>query len=143
MSAHTHDEVEAEFQRYVERTAANDWDAWADQFTDDARYVEHGLGTFEGREAIRTWIVAAMAPAAGGISFPVDWHVIDGDRVVMYHWNTFATLPGMTGEYRFAVVTILHYAGGGQWSYQEDMYNAKEADAVLAEYLAAVKSRPR
>jgi hypothetical protein len=139
---HPRDEVEAEFERYVARTAAKDWNAWADQFTEDARYVEHGLGTFEGRETIREWVVAAMAPASG-ISFPVDWHMIDGDRVVMYHWNTFDLLPGMTGEYRFSVVTILHYAGDGLWSYQEDVYNAKEADAVLADFLAAVKARPR
>jgi len=45
-------------------------------------------------------------------------------------------LRGMSGEYRFAVVTILHYAGGGQWSYEEDVYNGKEAEEVLARFLA-------
>ena len=35
------DEVEAVFLKYVERGKANDWSAWADQFTEDARYVEH------------------------------------------------------------------------------------------------------
>ncbi len=128
------DEVEAEFERYVQRGAANDWSVWADQFTDDALYVEHAMGTFRGRAAIRDWITATMG-SVSGMSFPVEWHVIDGARVIMYCWNVFDPLPGMTGEYRFAVVTILGYAGHGQWSFEEDVYNEKEAEAVLARFL--------
>jgi limonene-1,2-epoxide hydrolase len=127
-------EVEREFQQYVARGAANDWAAWADQFTADARYVEHAIGTFDGREAIRTWITTTMA-SVSGMSFPVDWHLTDGSRVVMYCRNVFDPLPGMTGEYEFAVVTILEYAGNGLWSYEEDVYNEKEAEAVLARFL--------
>lgn len=130
----TREEVEREFQQYVARGAANDWSAWADQFTEDALYVEHDMGTFRGREQIREWITATMG-AVSGMSFPVEWYVIDGDRVVMYCWNVFDPLPGMTGEYRFAVVTILHYAGDGQWSYEEDVYNGKEAEEVLTRFL--------
>jgi len=130
----TPEEVEAEFQKFVARGAANDWSAWADQFTEDAEYVEHAMGTFHGREAIRAWITETMA-SVSGMSFPVEWHVTDGNRVVMYCWNVFDPLPGMTGEYKFAVVTILHYAGNGQWSYEEDVYNEKEAEAVLARFL--------
>jgi ketosteroid isomerase-like protein len=128
------EEVEAEFARYVERGKANDWSAWADQFTPDARYVEHEYGVFEGREAIREWIVATMA-SVSGMSFPHDWYVIDGNRVIMYCWNIFVPLEGMTGEYKFPVVTILEYAGNGQWSYEEDVYNAKEAEAALTRFL--------
>ena len=128
------DEIDAEFAKYVERGKANDWSAWADQFTEDARYVEHEYGVYEGREAIREWIVATMA-SVSGMSFPIEWYVIDGNRVIMYCWNVFEPLPGMEGEYKFAVVTILHYAGNGQWSYEEDVYNEKEAEAVLARFL--------
>ena len=56
MATFPHDEVEAAFHQYVERGKANDWSAWADQFTDDAEYVEHEMGIFHGREAIREWI---------------------------------------------------------------------------------------
>ena len=134
MPEFSREEVDAEFARYVERGKANDWSAWADQFTEDARYVEHEYGVFEGREAIRAWIVETMATVSG-MSFPHDWHVIDGNRVIMYCWNIFEPLPGMTGEYKFAVVTILHYAGDGQWSYEEDVYNAKEAEVALTRFL--------
>jgi ketosteroid isomerase-like protein len=128
------EEVEREFQTYVERGKANDWSAWADQFTEDARYVEHAMGNFSGREAIREWITTTMA-SVSGMTFPVDWHIIDGNRVVMYCWNIFEPLAGMKGEYKFAVVTILEYAGGGQWSYEEDVYNEKEADVVLTRFI--------
>jgi ketosteroid isomerase-like protein len=134
VAQHRRDEVEAEFERYVARGAAGDWSAWADQFTEDARYVEHAMGTFEGREAIRDWITTTMA-SVSGMSFPIDWHLVDGDRVVMYCWNVFDPLSGMTGDYRFAVVTILEYAGDGKWSFEEDIYNEKEAEAVLARFL--------
>jgi hypothetical protein len=69
------------------------------------------------------------------MSFPHDWYVIDGNRVIMYCWNIFVPLEGMTGEYKFPVVTILEYAGNGQWSYEEDVYNAKEAEAALTRFL--------
>ncbi len=37
-----------------------DWSRYADEFTEDALYVEHALGTFRGRDQIRDWIVSAM-----------------------------------------------------------------------------------
>ena len=33
------------------------------------------------------------------------------------------------------VVGILEYAGNGQWSLEEDVYNAKEAEQVLVRFL--------
>jgi ketosteroid isomerase-like protein len=130
----TRDEVEAEFLKYVERGTTNDWSAWADQFTEDALYVEHAMGIFHGREEIRKWIVETMA-SVSGMSFPYEWYMIDGNRVVMYCWNIFDPLPGMTGDYKFAVATILEYAGNGQWSLEEDIYNEKEAEAVIARFV--------
>ena len=129
------DEVEREFQQYVARGAANDWSAWADQFTEDALYVEHAMGIFHGREEIRKWIVETMA-SVSGMSFPYDWYMIEGNRVVMYCWNIFNPLPGMNGEYKFAVATILEYAGNGLWSLEEDIYNEKETEEVLARFIA-------
>lgn len=127
-------EVEAEFQKYVARGVANDWSAWADQFTEDAIYIEHEMGTMHGREAIREWIVATMG-SVSGMSFPTEWYVIEDDLVILYCWNVFDPLPGMTGEYKFAVVVLLRYAGDGLWASEEDVYNAKETEAVLARFL--------
>ena len=53
-------EVEAAFEVNRRTQERDDWDAYADLFTEDAVYVEHELGTFEGREAIRAWLVPVM-----------------------------------------------------------------------------------
>ena len=62
-------ELEAAFAAYPERAAqagrTGDWAAWADQFTDDALYVEHHCGRFEGREAIRSCITSCMSEFPG------------------------------------------------------------------------------
>jgi hypothetical protein len=59
-----------------------DWSRFADQFTEDATYVEHSFGTFHGREAIRDWIVAQMSvfPGSEMPFYPTTWHSIDTDR---------------------------------------------------------------
>ena len=135
------DELEEAFAHYqrVALTAgtSGDWNPWADLFTEDATYIEHLYGTLGGREAIRTWITTTMAqPVNRDMQFfPIEWYVIDGNRVVAYCWNVFDPLPGMTGEYKFAVAVVLEYAGDGLWSLEEDIYNAKETDAVLARFL--------
>ena len=51
-------------------------------FTDDATYVEHHYGTFEGRDAIHAWISETMAqwPNSEMKEFPHDWCVCDEER---------------------------------------------------------------
>ena len=41
------------------------------------------------------------------------------------------------GYYGFDVHTILHYAGNGKWSYEEDVYSPREAQRVISRWLAA------
>ena len=61
MGDFTREEIEAAWSEFQLRGAVNeDWPAWADMFTDDAHYEEHNLGTFEGRAAIKSWIVDVM-----------------------------------------------------------------------------------
>lgn len=133
------DEIEDAFAEYQRRVRANDWSAWADLFVDDAVYLEHEYGTFYGRDAIRNWIVETMQPAQG-MTFPVEWYVIDGDRVVWYTWNQFPQLPGhAASDFQFATVSILRYGGNGRWASQEDVYNAREAEGVLTEFLHAAE----
>ncbi len=61
MGKYSRDELDSAFQTYW-RTGAvgEDWDAWADLFTEDATYHERILGTMQGREAIRAWIKPIM-----------------------------------------------------------------------------------
>jgi len=49
-----------------------EWREWADLFTEDARYLEHTYGEFNGREEIYAWISSTMAewPNRAMTSFP-------------------------------------------------------------------------
>ena len=77
---------------------------------------------------------------AHGMTFPVEWSMIDDERVVWYTWNQFPQLPGhASSDFQFATISILRYAGGGRWASQEDVYNAREAEGVLTEFLHAAE----
>ena len=56
MGSFTRDEIEQAFGVYQDAAAESgrtgDWRPWADLFTEDATYIEHMFGEFEGREAI-------------------------------------------------------------------------------------------
>jgi len=136
MKKFSRSEVEAAYQTFVEAGDAGDWNAWADLHSEDGVWVEHHLGTFRGREAIRKAICEVMVPVPMML-FPVEWHVIEGNRVVFYPWQVMPDPKGRDEVYRFGCVTILEYAGDGLWSYQEDLYNPKEAADLIARWRAA------
>ena len=110
--------------------------AWAELHSEDGEWVEHHLGTFVGREAIRQAILDVMKPVPM-MTFPVEWHMIEGNRVVFYPWQVFPDPKGGNEVYRFGCVTIIDYAGNGLWSRQEDIYNPREADEVVKRWLSA------
>lgn len=134
----TRDEIEAAFGDYVEYQRVQDWDGYCNIFTDDAVYVEHEMGTFVGVDAIRAWLVPCMEPLVGW-EYPIQWHVVDEaeGRAVCYWLNILPNPDGRAEPYQFAGVTILTYAGDAKWSRQEDIYNMKECEAVMADWFAA------
>jgi hypothetical protein len=144
MGRFTRAEIEDAFQHYqdvaLRAATSGEWDPWADLFTEDATYVEHQVGTFGGREAIRRWISTAMhTPPMDQMNyFPIEWYVVDEDRgwVVCQVWNRMEDLGdgSLHQEYCF---TLLKYAGGGKWSYEEDIYNPKRFDDMLASWMSA------
>ena len=110
-----HEEVRAAWENFVAVGDSGDWEAWADLHTVDGVWVEHHLGTFQGRDAIKRAIVDVMAMAPKDMCFPVEWVAFDGDRVVYYPWQVLPHPAG--GEpFRFGCVTVLTYAGDGQFS---------------------------
>jgi ketosteroid isomerase-like protein len=133
MAGHAREEVLAAFARSRAAQDADDWDAYCDLFTEDAVYVEHHFGTFRGREAIRAWLVPVMKPLVGW-SYPTEWCVVEGDRVVFLWHNR---LPGRRPDgswYEFSGITTMVYAGGGLFSSQEDVYNFEETRRVMKEW---------
>ncbi len=136
MAEYRRSEVEDAYQQFIAAGDLGDWNAWAELHSEDGEWVEHHLGTFVGREAIRKAILDVMKPVPM-MTFPVEWHVIDGNRVVFYPWQVFPDPQGGNESYRFGCVTIIDYAGNGLWSRQEDIYNPREADEVVKRWIAA------
>jgi hypothetical protein len=136
MAEHTRDEVEEAWRHFITVGDSGDWNAWADLHSRDGVWLEHHLGTFRGREAIRKAIVDVMIPVPM-MTFPVEWHVIEGDRVVYYPWQVLPDPKSEGRDFRFGCVTILIYGGNGEWSYQEDLYNPREGQEVVKGWLEA------
>ena len=144
MAKFTHDELEQAFRTYWRTGAvAEDWDAWANLFTEDCTYVEHWYGSIQGREAVRAWIKPVMAKFVE-IYTVYDWHVVDPEhgRVIVYMQNR-RDRPGGGAPIDFAGITILQYAGNGLWSREEDFWSLRGREVAMKEYEeACVKHDP-
>lgn len=140
------EEVAAAFAEYRRRAAlavaTGDWDQWAEQFTEDAHYREHHYGYFRSKGEIMAWINEVMQPFPS-MEFPPTFALIDGNRVSALIPNILPPPPGVDGYFGFDVNTILHYAGNGQWSYEEDVYSPGEAQGAIGRWIAAGGVIPR
>ena len=120
------DGLQAALDHYLEvRTRiereGTDWGELADCFTEDAVWSDCAYGRVEGRENIAEMLRTAMA----GIDFenPIDFYAIDDPRVLI-KWRQ--VLPGRKpdgGRWEQSAVTVLIYAGGGLFRYEEDIMN--------------------
>jgi hypothetical protein len=140
MGKFSRDELERAFRRYWQTGAVNeDWDGFADNFSEDALYVEHVLGTMRGREAVRAWIKPIMEEYCE-LYTAYEWHMVDEaqGRVVVYMQNR-RDHPSGTGTIDFPGITILRYAGDMQWSYEEDYWSVPGARSAIKAYCQAVE----
>jgi hypothetical protein len=120
-------EAFAIFEQTVAHAAeTRNWDPWVDQYTLEVTYVEHAAGTMRGREQVRDWIWKTMETFPGNYmtSFPSLWTVIDEPtgRVLCELDNPMRD-PGDGTVISATNISIVTYAGDGQWSRQEDVYN--------------------
>jgi hypothetical protein len=135
--AFDHDEVESAFRRYWQLGAVGEnWDAWCDTcFTEDVTYIEHVLGHKNGREAVRAWIKPTMEEY-GEIYTAYEWHMIDGDRVVVYMQNRRDNPQASQPPIDFPGMTVLEYAGNGMFSREEDFWSLTEGTRTMKQYAA-------
>ncbi|MFQ5513956.1 MAG: nuclear transport factor 2 family protein [Myxococcota bacterium] len=91
----TRPEVEALFERWLEANrraeAERSWSALAEYYAEDAVY-RYTMGAFgervaRGREAIRKLVMERDMRGFEGWTFPYEWVVIDGDRVMTKWYN--------------------------------------------------------
>ena len=134
MGQYSRQEIEDAFRHFQEAadrsSKSGEWREWSECFTEDCTYKEHLYGEMGGREAIRTWINRVMVETYPGNEmphFPIDWYVIDEERgwVLCSVWNEMDD-PGDGSLHREYNWTMLHYAGDGRFSYEEDLYNPVE-----------------
>ncbi|MEJ5255652.1 MAG: nuclear transport factor 2 family protein [Acidimicrobiales bacterium] len=125
--SHPREEVEEAVTRYVELRERIErgelgWTALAELFTDDAVYIDPAWGRIEGVEQIRCFLEESMR-GLDDWRFPIEYTAIDGDTVVV-KWTQI--LPGTRPDgspYRQSGYSTLVYAGGGRFSYEEDLLN--------------------
>jgi hypothetical protein len=136
------DEIESAFERHkqvvVEIGSSWDWSRFADQFTENATYVEHTYGTMHGREQIRDWIVSTMNvfPGSEMPNYPTSWHSIDVDRGwVFCEFQNQMRDPGDGSIHQAANLSVMKYAGDDLWSYEEDAYNPMNFLPMVREYV--------
>jgi hypothetical protein len=147
MGRFSREELVEAHDKYLETAkkcgAAQQWREWADLFTEDAEYLEHMFGKFKGREAIYEWIQPLMNqwPNSEMTSFPHDWCVLDEERGwwICQIENRFRD-PGDGSVHQAHNITVLHYAGDGLFSYEEDAYNPANFATMLEGWMAAVKA---
>ena len=138
------DELEQAHQHYIETAnrcaASGEWRDWAHLFTDDAVYLEHTFGTFHGPQEIYAWIAPLMAQWPNRLmnSFPHSWCVCDEERGwwVCRIENRMQD-PGDGSVHQAHNITVLHYAGDMQFSYEEDAYNPAAFGPMIESWTAA------
>jgi len=128
------------FSRVSDEGAASaDYNAFADLFTEDCTYVEHVFGEMHGREAVREWIVPLMKDyPTNQMTYTHDWVLFDEDnRRVIFCARTHMPDVGDGHEYSTTNWSMIDYAGNGQWSREEDIYNPAHFGTLLTDWLAA------
>jgi hypothetical protein len=143
----TRDELEQAFQTFQDRAKtagkSGDWSEWSLCFTEDADYYEHHYGKMKGRVEILKWIESTMHEPlfAEMTEFPIDWYMVDEERGwIMCQVANVMNDPGDGSDHREYNWTLLHYAGNGQFSYEEDMYNPTEFGDMVKGWLDTKKA---
>ena len=88
----------------------------------------------DGRDAVRQWIDrhCGAYPVEHMVDFPMPWTVLDEEKgwVMAQVWNRMVD-PGDGSLHQAYNFTLLKYAGSGQWSYEEDIYNPTHFQTMI------------
>ena len=120
--------------------STGDWNIWAGMFTEDAHYIEHAYGEMHGRRGDPRLdhrgdgaVPAHDLPAGLGVLRRGPRR----DRVPVPERLSRALRREHGKPYAFPNWTRLVYAGNGQFSSEEDIYNPARDRAARASRLAS------
>jgi|EndMetStandDraft_6_1072998.scaffolds.fasta_scaffold18950_3 ketosteroid isomerase-like protein len=137
MAEHNERELEAleSYRRYVaqrERCVAGEatWSTIGEWFTEDAVFIDPAHGRVEGRDEIARFFDRSMVGFEGW-SFPEEWTMVDGDRLVTLWWNRLSGTRADGTPYQAPAFSVLHYAGEGLFDYELDLMNIAEVGDLL------------
>ena len=144
MSRWTREEMESALDKFKAATwkgaQTRDWRDWSECFTEDVTYFCHKNGRFWGRARVLDFISELMSqyPLTHMTAFPVPWYSIDVEKgwIFLSVLNRMQDL-GDAEIYEEHNLTILHYAGNGLFSYEEDAFNPERMVAMIARWQAA------
>jgi hypothetical protein len=93
--ARSRQEVQERMDRWIEANAEaernGDWGPLADFYAEDCTYQytmgEQGTRVCRGREAVRDYVMGKDMIGFEDWTFPYEWVVIDGNRVMTKWWN--------------------------------------------------------
>jgi ketosteroid isomerase-like protein len=140
--SHPREEIEEVVGRY--RAVREEIDAgqrpWSDLaafFTDDAVYIDPAWGRMEGIDEMRRILLGDAMDGLESWRFPIDFHAIAGDTVVI-KWRQI--IPGTDGrDHQQSGCSTLVYAGDGRFRYCEDLLNMAH---VMEDFAASGFSFP-
>mgnify|MGYP003672689031 CR=1 FL=1 len=159
MGRWTREEIDDAFTQYqamgLKAARSGNWNYWGDMFTENCTYIERNLGSWAGRAAIVRNMSAVMHLSGnedlayesrdnGVVSdpwvmcnqYPVEAYVIDVERgwVWALIWNRMDD-PGDGSIHQSNCFNLFKYAGNGQFSYEEDLYNPAEFLDMMEKWL--------
>lgn len=134
---HPPEEIRAAYRRYVEtrdRIEAGElaWDALGEFFTEDAVFIDPAWGRVDGLPAIQKFLKESMAGLEDW-TFPEQWTMVDGDRLVSFWWNRLGGRRPDGTPYQAPGVSILEYAGGGRFKSELDLLNMTHVVELIRE----------
>jgi hypothetical protein len=138
MGRFTRDEVEQAFAHLWKAGCVDeDWAAWTACFTPDVVYYDSFWGWLVGRDEVLLWIDAVMK-GVPEVYTVLEWHRIDDD-IVTFHCQNRRDNPAPDGPpyFDFPSLSFVRYAGGGQFSTEEDFWELRGARDTSVEYAAA------
>ncbi|MBJ7358890.1 nuclear transport factor 2 family protein [Nocardioides sp.] len=117
-------------QRELCVRGAAPWSTIADWFTADAVFIDPAWGRVVGRDNIAAFFDMSMT-GLDGWTFPEEWTLVEGDRLVSFWWNRLPDAAGQ-GPRQAPAFSILHHAGDGLFDYELDVVNMTEVMELVA-----------